>query len=107
MKQNSGFMGTYFERDGVLRLERWTRVVAWVILVVYILEAGYNIYQNALGALVGGYALDFFYMFTLLSHALQGGMLFIILHVAAKVMLILMDIEDNTRRAARINSPKN
>ena len=106
MKQATGFLGTYFERDGVLRLERWARMIAWGVLAAYTLEAGYNVFQSVYGALIGGYAQDWFSILMTLSHVLQGAMLFIVLQVAAKILLILLDIEDNTRRAARANSSK-
>jgi hypothetical protein len=101
MKQPTGFLGTYFDLDAVLRLERWARIIAWVTLIAYTFDAGYTIYQNAYSAVVGGYPLDYFFLFQTLSRIAQGGVVFIILHAAAKIMLILLDIEDNTRRASR------
>jgi hypothetical protein len=106
MKQSTGFLGTYFERDAVLRLERWARIIAWAILLGYALESGYNAFQAVYNALVGGYPLDWFYFFITLLHILQGAMLFIVIQIAAKVMLMILDIEDNTRRAARVNVSK-
>lgn len=104
MKTPTGFLGTYFERDAVLRLERWVRIVAWGTLVVYVFEAGYNAIQSVYNAIAGGYPFDWYFVITTLSRVLQGGVLFMLLQVAAKVLLILLDIEDNTRRAARANS---
>jgi hypothetical protein len=104
MKQATGFLGTYFERDAVLRLERWARIIAWGALAAYCLDAGYNTFQTVYGAIVGGYPLDPYFLIVTLSRILQGGVLFIILRVAAQILLILLDIEDNTRRAARAKS---
>lgn len=106
MKQATGFLGTYFERDAVLRLERWARIIAWSLLAAYTIEAGYNIFQSFYNAMVGGYPQDWFYMFLTISRILQGGVLFIILQAAAQFLLIMLDIEDNTRRFARTNSTK-
>jgi hypothetical protein len=106
MKQSTGFLGTYFERDVVLRLERWARIIAWCILVGYTLESGYNVFQSVYNANIGGYPMDWFYVFVTLLHILQGAMLFIIIQVAAKILLIMLDIEDNTRRVARANRSK-
>ncbi len=106
MKPSSGFLGTYFELDSVLRLELWTRIMAWLVLAAYVAEAAYNAFQNVYGALTGGYPVDGYFVFVTLSHVFQGGMLFIILQVAANILLILLDIEDNTRRAARETAPK-
>ncbi len=36
-EKQASFLGTYFDRDGVLRLSRWADAVAWVVLTVYIL----------------------------------------------------------------------
>jgi hypothetical protein len=95
------FPGTYFDKDAVLRLERWTRIIAWTLLVAYIFDAGYSVYQSITSAVINNYPLDFFFVFGTITRILQGGMLFAFLHIAAKIMLILLDIEDNTRRATR------
>ena len=104
MKQSTGFLGTYFDRNSVLRLDFWARVIAWGVLAAYVFEAGYSTFQNVQGAIIGGYLLDWYSVFMTFSHILQGAVLFFLLHIAAKAMLILLDIEDNTRRAARVNS---
>jgi hypothetical protein len=104
MKKPTGFLGTYFDRDSVLRLERWVRIIAWSTLAVYIIEAVSNAFQIIYNAVIGGYPLDWFFVFTTVSRVFVGGVFFMLLYVAAKVMLILLDIEDNTRRAARLNS---
>ena len=95
------FSGTYFDKDAVLRIERWVRITGWAILAAYIIEAAYNTYQNIYNAIVGNYPPDFYFVFNTFTRILQGAMLFIVLQAVAKMMLILLDIEDNTRRAAR------
>ena len=100
-KVHTQFAGTYFDRDAVLRVERWARIIAWAILAAYIIEAGYSIYQTTSGAILGNYPIDPFSIFSLLARVLQGALLFSILNIAGRIMLILLDIEDNTRRAAR------
>ena len=37
-EKHAGFLGTYFDRDGVLRLSRWADVIAWIVLTVYLLS---------------------------------------------------------------------
>ena len=37
-EKQAGFFGTYFDRDGVLRLSRWADVIAWIVLTVYLLS---------------------------------------------------------------------
>ena len=100
-KGHTQFSGTYFDKDSVLRLDRWTRFIAWGVLAAYILDSGYSVYQAVSNAVINNYPIDLYFPFATLIHLLQGGMLFALLQIAAKVMLILLDIEDNTRRAAR------
>ena len=35
--KQAGFLGTYFDRDGVLRLSRWADIIAWIVLTIYLL----------------------------------------------------------------------
>ena len=104
MEKSSKFLGTYFERDAVLRLERWVRWTAWAALVLYVLDTGYSVFQQVYNSIIGGFPLDLYFFINSASRVVQGVVLFMLLHVAAKALLILMDIEDNTRRAARINT---
>jgi len=101
MKHPTGFLGTYFDVDAVLKIERWARIIAWVTLAIYAIEAVYTIYQNVYSAIVGGYPVDFFFLFQTLARIIQGGLVFIIIRIAANILLVLLDIEENTRRAGR------
>lgn len=103
MKNYADFLGTYFDRDVVLRLERWVRIIAWGVLASYVVEAGYTAYQNIYSSIINGFPMDPYFYISTVSRILVGGVLFILLQVAGQMMLILMDIEDNTRRAARGN----
>lgn len=100
-KGHTNFSGTYFDKDVVLRLERWLRVIAWLVLITYGVEASYNVYQNVYNSVAGSYPIDFFYTFLSFSRIFQGAGLFAVIYAIAKGLLILLDIEDNTRRAAR------
>ena len=100
MKMPSSFLGTYFDRDDVLRLERLVKFVARAALVVYGLEAGYNAYQSFYNAFSGSYPLDWYLLITTISRLFQGVVIFVFLSLSARALLILLDIEDNTRRAA-------
>jgi Ni,Fe-hydrogenase I cytochrome b subunit len=102
MKQPTNFLGTYFDPGGVLRLERWVRVIAWLSLIAYCFDAGYNAFQTVSGAISGGYPLDWYFIYQTFARVIQGGVLFMLLQVAARILLILLDIEDNTRRASRV-----
>jgi hypothetical protein len=93
------FLGTYFDRSRVLRLSRWLIVLGWIILAAYLLEFGYTTYQNISSAIVNAYPIDIAFLVLSLKSPLQGLMLFGILFAASQVLLILLDIEDNTREA--------
>ena len=95
------FLGTYFDRSLVLRVARWSVILGWVILGVYLLEFGWSTYQAITGALQNGYPVDFFFLAINLKGPLQGGMLLLFLYGLAQALLVLLDIEDNTRRGAR------
>jgi len=101
MNKSSEFLGTYFDKDSVLLIERWVRIIAWLTLFGYLFESGYNLYQNILNAIISGYILDWYFIFTILLRVVQGSVLFIFMQALAKILLIFLDIEDNTRRAAR------
>jgi TRAP-type C4-dicarboxylate transport system permease small subunit len=98
---HSKFTGTYFNKDATFKLARAADVLSWLILAAYVLEWGYTQWQSVYNSMLGGYPLDINYFFFSLPRLLQGIMLLVILQAVAKVLLILLDIEDNTRRAAR------
>ncbi len=98
---HSKFTGTYFNKDATFKLARAANMLSWLILAAYILEWGYTQWQSVYNSMLGGYPIDINYFFFSLPRLLQGIMLLIILQAAAKVLLILLDIEDNTRRSAR------
>ena len=100
-KESTPFFGTYFNRDSVLRLELWTRILGWIIFAVYVLQAGYDAGMNIYNSRIGGYPLDWYFFLMTLTRPLQGALLAALLFLAGKAVLILMDIEENTRRAAR------
>jgi TRAP-type C4-dicarboxylate transport system permease small subunit len=95
------FLGTYFSKESVLRLSWTANIVGWLLLVAYILEWSYSQWQSVYNSLTGGYPLDINYILFSLPRLLQGVMLLVILQAVSKVLLILLDIEDNTRRAVR------
>jgi hypothetical protein len=104
----ANFLGTYFDRDGVLRLSRWADVVAWVVLTVYILSWLFSIllffsqYFSGIYMDKGATFLNVFNMFApYLQQPLPGLFYFFGLQAVSKGLLIFLDMEDNTRRAAR------
>ena len=104
----AGFLGTYFDRDGILRLSRWADVIAWIVLTIYLVY-GLSSLLSFLGAFFGGLGGDkggnFLSTIGVLSSQLllplPGVFFFFGLQAVSKGLLIFLDIEDNTRRAAR------
>jgi hypothetical protein len=103
------FFGAYVDRDVVLRLSRWADGTAWVVLTIYVLTWLFSVllfisqYFNGLYFAKG--SESFLATFSLFSPYLQqvlpGLFYFFGLQGISKGMLILLDMEDNTRRAAR------
>jgi hypothetical protein len=108
--RQAAFFGTYFDRDGVLRLSRWADIVAWIVLTIYLLSWILTIllffaqYYNGLYMDKGMTWLNVFNMFApYLQQPLPGLFYFFGLQAVSKGLLIFLDMEDNTRRAARNN----
>jgi hypothetical protein len=106
--RQAGFLGTYFDRDGVLRLSRWADVVAWVILTTYLLWwlSSFLVflgqYWNGMFFDKGGTFLNVINTFAgQLQQPLPGLFYFFGLQAISKGLLMFLDMEDNTRRAAR------
>jgi hypothetical protein len=106
--EKAGFLGTYFDRDGVLRLSRWADTIAWIILTVYVLSWLFTLFMF-LGQYFSGMYFDkgatFLNVFNMFSpyllQPLPGVFYFFGLQAISKGLLIFLDMEDNTRRAAR------
>ncbi len=104
-KSKTNFAGVYFDRDSVLRLARLADIFAWIALVYYAGQVAISltvfILQLARGLLVLPGLTDYAQQFMwTLQPALPGLWNFIGLQAVGKVLLIFMDMEDNTRRAA-------
>jgi len=105
-EQRSGYLGTYFDKNIVLRLAAIAKVFSWVVVGVYaaqwFVQLMSDILSIARGYWIGmgytDYALNFILLF---EPPLRGVVYFIVLQAMAQVMLVFMDMEDNTRRAAR------
>lgn len=100
------FMGTYFDRDSVVTVSRWGEILSWVVAVVYAVDLlaalGVFVLQYARGFWVGmGFSDIFMNVLYIVERPFRGIIYFIALQAISKALLILMDMEDNTRRAAR------
>lgn len=107
-EKKATFLGTYFDRDAVLRLSRWTDILAWVTLSIYVLSWLFSMtlflgqYWTGLYVDKGATFLTVLNMFApYFLQPLPGIFYFFGLQAISKGMLILLDMEDNTRRAAR------
>jgi len=106
--KQAGFLGTYFDRDEVLRLSRWADIVAWIVLTIYLLSWLFSIlfflsqYFNGLYFDKGATFLSAVQTFTpYLKEPWPGVLYFFGLQGVSKGLLIFLDMEDNTRRTAR------
>lgn len=106
-KQNSpSFAGTYFDRDAVLRLSRFLRIASWIVAGAYVYQFVLNIVvftlQWSRGFLyIGGPTDVLQQIYWQVQPTLAGLIFFASLQAISQGLLILLDIEDNTRRAAR------
>ena len=104
----SRFMGTYFDRDAVLKLARLAGVLAWIILGIFIYTTLTSIGQFWWALTYGGASYTGANIFDILSiptmqtsQMIPGLVYFTMLKTAQHILLILLDVEDNSRRAAR------
>ncbi|NWG06846.1 MAG: hypothetical protein HXY35_09200 [Chloroflexi bacterium] len=107
-QKQAGFLGTYFDRDSVMRLSRWADGFSWVVLVIYLISWISSVlmffaqYYNGMFFEKGMTFLNVINFFTpYLTQPIPGLFYFFGLQAISKGVLILMDTEDNTRRAAR------
>ncbi len=106
MEKRENFLGTYFSKDTVLRLTAVAKILSWVVVGVYALEwlvqALAMVLQITRGYWTGMGFTDVFqsilYQF---EQPLRGVVYFVVLQGVSQALLMFMDMEDNTRRAAR------
>ena len=106
--KNTTFLGTYFDRDVVLRLSRWADILAWVTLTIYVISWLITFTMFLAQYLTGLYVDKGATFLTILNifspyflQPLPGVLYFFALQAISKILLILLDVEDNTRRGAR------
>jgi len=102
------FMGAYFDRDAVMRLSRWSDGLSWVVLTVHLLTWAFSVllfFAQYASGMMGDKGMTFLMGFNMFSpyliQPLPGVFYFFGLQAVSKVLLILLDMEDNTRRGAR------
>jgi hypothetical protein len=104
--KHSNFLGTYFKKDTVLRLAQALKILAWIILIIYgsqlVLSLGVNTLQILRGFWAGMGFTDILQNYLVaFEQPLHGVVYSFALLGISQLLLIFMDIEDNTRRAAR------
>ena len=104
--KNEKFMGTYFDRDAIVKVSRWADVLAWIVVGIYAIDflftLGVFILQAARGFWIGvGFTDIMMNILLIAERPFRGVVYFIALQGIGKTLLILLDMEENTRRAAR------
>jgi len=104
--KNEKFPGTYFDRDTVVQVSRWGEILSWVVVGVYVLDLLLALFvfllQYMRGFLTGMGLTDLLTnLLNIVERPFRGVVYFVALQAISKAILILMDMEDNTRRAAR------
>lgn len=107
-ERQTSFLATYFDRDSVIRLSRWADVLAWIVLTIYLLSWLFSIllfFAQYLNGYISDKGMTFLNVFGIFSpyllQPLPGVFYFFGLQAISKTLLIFLDMEDNTRRAAR------
>lgn len=107
MDKATNFLGTYFSKDAVLRLVSVARILSWLVVGIYALEwlaqALAMVSQVSSGSWTGmGFTDIAQSILFLFEQPLRGVVYFIVLRGVVHGLLILVDVEDNTRRTARL-----
>ncbi len=105
-EEKQRFLGTYFDRDAILRMARVIAILSWVVAAIYIFDLVLALgiwflqYIRHLIMLQGftDYAQQILFI---LERPMHGALYFAAMQAVSKGMLMMLDIEDNTRRAAR------
>ena len=107
INQNSDtrFLGTFFDQSVVLRIVRVAEIASWIVIVVYGLQLLLSVTVFVLSFIRGFMAPGFTDLFQqllwVLEQPFRGVVYFIGLQAIAKILLMFMDIEQNTRRTVQ------
>ncbi|HNB41362.1 MAG TPA: hypothetical protein PLG52_07670 [Anaerolineales bacterium] len=105
-QNKTNFAGTYFDKDAVIRIAKLLKLASWIVAGVYFFQFVVNVgiftLQIFRKLLYFGGPTDFMQqLLWQVQPSLAGLIFFASLQAIALALLILLDIEDNTRRAAR------
>lgn len=105
-EREKGFLGTFFDRDGVLKMARVLLILSWVIVAIYaadllvgLIAFGLQFARGYLGGL--GFTDIFQQLLYMMERPVHGILYFALLQTLGRGLLIGLDVEANTRRAAR------
>jgi len=106
MEKKENFLGTYFSKETILRITKVAKILSWVVVGIYasqwIFQVASFFLQIIRGYWFGMGLTDYANtIIALFEMPLRGVVYFVVLQAVAQVLLMFMDIEDNTRRAAR------
>ncbi len=100
------FLGTFFDREAVMRVARALMILSWVVVAIYaadvVVGLGSFALQYARGFMGGmGFTDIFQNLLYVLERPLHGIIYFAVLQTLGHGLQIALDVEENTRRAAR------
>ncbi|HET6846912.1 MAG TPA: hypothetical protein VFH29_08750 [Anaerolineales bacterium] len=106
MDKERQFLGTYFDRNAVIRWSRVIQILAWVIAGIYatdlLVGTTVMVLQYARGFMVMQGPTDLMQQaLYVIERPVHGILYFALLQALSKGLLIALDMEENTRRAAR------
>lgn len=104
------FYGTFFNKDSVLKISRLAGFIAWVVLGIYLYTGSISFIQFLMQFSTGVYYQKGMSIFDLLSfftpyltQPMPGVVYFFGLKFVEHSLLIFLDMEESSRRAARSN----
>lgn len=107
-ESKTNFAGTYFDRDKVMQISRVAGIFAWITFGVYAFTTLNSFAQFMIQYVTGIFYQKGMSMFDILGYFspyllqfMPGLLYFAALKFIQHSLLILLDMEDNTRRAAR------
>lgn len=111
--KRTNFLGTYFDRNAVIRLARLAGVLGWILLGLYVYMTFIAVSQYMAFVMSGAMSFETMGIFDRLSmpnsfiqQLVPGVVYFVLLKAVQQILLIFLDVEDNSRRAARMQAGK-
>ena len=103
------FLGTYFDREAVIQWSRIIAILSWVVAGIYTVDLLLGTTVMLLQYLRGlttmlGFTDVMQQVLWIIERPVHGILYFALLQALSKGLLIALDMEENTRRAARKQS---